>query len=58
MSTTKREEKLLSDKTGGFLQCSICGECVFVEPDQLKKYRSLIQEGIPTAQIKVTIKKP
>lgn len=51
-----RKKKLVSDDTGGFLQCLICSECVFVNSNELKKYKALIRSGIPTAQI--IIRKP
>ena len=51
-----KHKKYIQDSTGGFLQCSICGEIVFIEPKQFDKYKELVKRcGVEN--ISVTVKR-
>lgn len=52
----KKIGKVIEDNTGGFLQCSICDEIVFLNKKNIDKYKSLLRAGAKPNEIKVTNK--
>ena len=43
----------ISDKTGALLKCKICEELSFLPPEEIEKFRQLIESGVECDEIDV-----